>query len=75
VVSITATDGHVHRLHMDHALGYSSANPLPDAAVYAKFRNCAGRALPSVAVERLLEGMLALERLADVRPLVATAGG
>ncbi|MBI4083504.1 MAG: MmgE/PrpD family protein [Candidatus Lambdaproteobacteria bacterium] len=75
VVSVTTGDGQVHRLQLDHAHGYDGQHPLPDAAVHAKFRDCAGRALPPGAVERLLDGMSDLERVADVRPLVATAGG
>ena len=67
-VTITLRDG--RRLHrrVQQAKG-QPRNPLTDAELIVKFRDCAARALPAAQVESLLAAVQKLESLADVSDL------
>jgi 2-methylcitrate dehydratase PrpD len=72
-IRITFTDGSTASKRVGAALGRGPDNPLPPDALLAKFRNCAGRALPSHSVERLEGSLLHLEAQPSVRSLVQAA--
>jgi 2-methylcitrate dehydratase PrpD len=67
-VTITLADGRRLVRRVEHARGQPQ-NPLADAELEAKFRDCAGLALGSDAVEPLLGAVRALEAVPDVSVL------
>jgi 2-methylcitrate dehydratase PrpD len=73
-VTVTTTDGRRLAKTVDIALGRTSANPLPPAALEAKYRDCAGRALTADAVDRshdLLADLETLDRVAALGDILA----
>jgi hypothetical protein len=48
-------------------LGRGPENPLPVELLEAKFLNCAARALPMDAAERLLTTLRGVDTVADIR--------
>jgi 2-methylcitrate dehydratase PrpD len=68
-VRITMRDGTVHEAELPHQRG-GPENPLSDDEVRTKFRENAGLALPSEAVEALESAILSLERAGDVTGLL-----
>ena len=74
---IVLTDGTVHELTIEHAIGHPD-NPLSDEAHLAKFRACwamAGRSHPLGSAERPIAAVNGLESMPDVRELAALLGG
>jgi 2-methylcitrate dehydratase PrpD len=70
-VEATFSDGEVISARIDQPLGYP-ARPLSGDALRAKFVDCAGHAVPSIAaaqIERVLETLRQLEQVDDVRTL------
>jgi 2-methylcitrate dehydratase PrpD len=67
-VTITLRDGRRLRRRVSHAKGQPQ-NPLTDAELTAKFRDCAARALPPERVEAVLAAVRGLETLSDVGTL------
>ena len=65
-VTVTTTDGRKLLTFLDQPVGRSPSSPLPPGALAAKFRNCAGRALASAAVEDLLGLIESLETVPDI---------
>lgn len=61
-LEIETADGARHRCTVDHARG-SAERPLDDAALIAKFRDCAERALSPTAAEAALATVMAIENL------------
>jgi 2-methylcitrate dehydratase PrpD len=76
-VTVTTTDGRRLAKAVDIAVGRTSENPLPRAALEAKYRDCAGRALTADAVHRSLYLLANLEKLDAVAALsdALAAGG
>jgi 2-methylcitrate dehydratase PrpD len=72
-IRVTFTDGSIASKRVGAALGRGPDNPLPPDALVAKFRNCAGRALPSQSVELVEDSLLHLEAQPSVRSLVQAA--
>ncbi len=70
-VRITLDDGETIAGRVGSALGRGPDNPLPAAALFAKFSNCAGRALPPAQVERVERLLLQLDEARSARELVA----
>jgi 2-methylcitrate dehydratase PrpD len=68
---IAFDDGRILSKRIGPDLGRGVANPLPADALYAKFTNCAGRALPPAQVERLGHLLLHLDQAASLRGVVA----
>jgi 2-methylcitrate dehydratase PrpD len=64
-VTITLKDGRRLTCRVDHAKG-QPANPLTEAELAAKFRDCAMRGLPPDRVEAVLTAIRDLETAADV---------
>ena len=56
---------------VDQPFGRTSANPLPPELLQEKFVNCALRVLPESRVMQLHASLQELERLDDVRKLIA----
>jgi len=76
-VRLTLRDGRVLTKKIGSALGRRPDNPLPAAALAAKFANCAGRALPPAQVAMLEEMLLNLENISSLRQVttaIAAAG-
>src|SRR6185503_16597386 len=69
-VTMTLTDGRTLTQRITHAKGQPK-NPLTDAELDAKFRDCAIRVLPADRVESLLASIRALQTVPDVRALAA----
>jgi 2-methylcitrate dehydratase PrpD len=68
-VQVTLTDGRVLRKSVPRPLGRGPSIPLPPELLRGKFIDCARRALPAEAADRL-HGMLdALERVTQIRLL------
>jgi 2-methylcitrate dehydratase PrpD len=68
-VRVTLRDGRVLSAKVEHALGRTSANPLPDEVLRDKFRFCAARALEMSAVDEAYALVQRIETLADTREL------
>src|ERR1700733_5730951 len=66
-VKAALTDGRVLTAKVARPLGRGPENPLPIELLEAKFLNCAARALPMVAAERLLATLCDLDGVSDVR--------
>jgi hypothetical protein len=62
-VTVTTTDGRRLVKTVDIALGRTSENPLPQSALEAKYRDCAGRVLTTDAVEQALDLVASMETL------------
>jgi 2-methylcitrate dehydratase PrpD len=67
-VTITLTDGRTVRRRISQAKGQPK-NPLTDAELEAKFRDCAARALPAQRIDGVLAMLRALETVPDVSAL------
>jgi hypothetical protein len=70
-VRVTLTDGRVLSAKVARPLGRTAENPLPVELLEAKFLNCAARALPMDAAERLLAMLRTLDAVADIGELTA----
>ncbi len=70
-IRITLDDGRVVAEKIGAALGRGPDNPLPQDALAAKFANCAARALPASAVERLQRVLTQLDEAASLKDVVA----
>jgi 2-methylcitrate dehydratase PrpD len=70
VVTLTLRDGRSYTQTVTHAAG-APENPMTDAHLERKFRSLAGETLPRRRVERLLERLWELEKVADIREVVA----
>jgi 2-methylcitrate dehydratase PrpD len=70
-VRITFDDGKTIARRVSTALGRGPDNPLPRDALYAKFANCAARALPSAQVQRVQRLLLQLDEAPSLRAVVA----
>jgi 2-methylcitrate dehydratase PrpD len=69
---VTLTDGRVLSAHVARPLGRGPTHPLPAPLLEAKFLDCATRALPPAAAQRLLTMLRALHEMADMRRLTDT---
>jgi len=74
-VRITFEDGRVIARRVGAALGRGPDNPLPKAALAAKFANCANRALPGEQVERLQTLLMRLDSAPSLRSVTAALAG
>jgi len=66
-VKAALTDGRVLTAKVSRPLGRGPENPLPVELLEAKFLNCAARALPMDAAERLLVLLRGLDSASDIR--------
>ncbi|MBC7778936.1 MAG: MmgE/PrpD family protein, partial [Proteobacteria bacterium] len=66
-VRVTLHDGRVLQQKVEQPLGRTSANPLPEALLHAKFAACAQRVLPAPRTEQVVGSIAQFEALADVR--------
>lgn len=74
-VEVRTTDGRTFSAFVDRPLGRDRDHPLPEGALEAKFRDCAGRRLTGEVVEALLTSLYELENLADIRALSGLLSG
>ncbi len=65
-VRVTLTDGRVLSKSVARPLGRGPENPLPMELLQAKFLNCATRALPMDAAEKLLTMLRQIDAVADI---------
>ncbi len=70
-IRITFDDGRTIARRVGSALGRGPDNPLPAAALAAKFANCAARALPPAQVANVQRMLLQLDEAASLRAVVA----
>ncbi|MEK7848967.1 MAG: hypothetical protein AAB270_08595, partial [Chloroflexota bacterium] len=73
-VVVRLHNGQVYSHTVAHALG-SPQNPMSQDMLWAKYRQCASRALSPPAVERSLEMLCHVEAVSDIAQLVATVAG
>jgi len=73
-VHVTLRGGRVVTQEADGARGYPE-RPASDEELAAKFLSCARRTLPDAAAMRALNGLRAIDTLADVRSLTAALQG
>ncbi len=73
-VSITLNDGRRLTRRVRHAKGQPK-NPLTDAELTAKFRECAARVLPRERADAVLAAVQALETAPDVSVLARMLSG
>jgi 2-methylcitrate dehydratase PrpD len=71
-VRITFDDGRTIAKQVGAALGRGPDNPLPQAALHAKFADCAGRALPAAQVAQVQHSLQQLDDAPSLRAVVAT---
>ncbi len=67
-VTITLKDGRVLERRVSQAKGQPK-NPLTDAQLEAKFRDCAARVLPAARIDPLVTMLKALDTVPDVSEL------
>ncbi|MBI4340414.1 MAG: MmgE/PrpD family protein [Chloroflexi bacterium] len=70
VVRLTLKDGRSYDQRVEHATG-APENPMTDAQLEAKFRTLTGDVLPKAQAEALLAALWEMERVEDVRTVVA----
>jgi 2-methylcitrate dehydratase PrpD len=68
-VIVTTRSGQVHQTFVDRPIGRDRDHPLPPGALVEKFRDCARRTQDEQSIERLLESILALEKMTNVANL------
>ncbi|MEK7230440.1 MAG: hypothetical protein AAB115_00275, partial [Pseudomonadota bacterium] len=73
-IRVTLRGGTVLAQKVDQPFGRTSANPLPPELLKEKFVNCARLVLPESSVTQLHASIQELERLDDVRKLIALIG-
>ena len=73
-VKVTMRNGTAYTQKVDQPYGRTSRNPLTPELLKEKFCNCALRVLPETNVAQLYAMILDLERLNDVRRLIALTG-
>ena len=69
VVRVTLRDGSVHQSQVEQALGRSSAHPLPQPLLEAKFALCAAKVLQVGAVQAVADSVARIDQLDDMRQL------
>jgi len=74
MVAVRLTNGETYSRSVAKALG-SPGNPMPQDMLWAKYRQCASRALPPAVVERSLEMLAHLDDVPDVASLMAIVAG
>lgn len=70
-IRVTFDDGRTIATRVGAALGRGPDNPLSADALYAKFADCAGRALPAAQVGHLQRLLLQLDEAPSLRAVVA----
>jgi len=70
-VRVRLTDGRTLSKTVERPLGRGPTHPLPDDLLEAKFLNCAARALPMDAAEKLLAVLRTLDSAMDIRNVVS----
>jgi len=70
-VIVTTTSGEKLAVRRDHELGRGIDNPMSRDELWAKFNDCAGRALPSAMILPLFEMLENLDGLASIADLAA----
>jgi 2-methylcitrate dehydratase PrpD len=71
-VRVTFDDGRTMAARVDAAVGRGPDHPLPSEALFAKFANCAGRALPPKQAEMLRASLLRLDDMPSLRAVIAS---
>jgi 2-methylcitrate dehydratase PrpD len=74
VVRVRLTGGRVVEERIEHAIG-SIHQPMSDADLEAKFRALAGNVLDRESIDHAIELVWDLDKLPDVRPLIAACRG
>lgn len=70
IVTVKLRDGRKYTQQVDVPKGHPD-KPLSEAELYAKFRTCAGLALPPAKVEQALDALVHLEAQDNITPCVA----
>lgn len=73
-VAVTMRDGRTFSAVIDRPLGRDRAHPLPQGALEAKFRDCAGRQLDDSRVFELQDAILHIADIRDLRELSGLVG-
>lgn len=68
-VRVTLTDGSVLQASVEQALGRTSAHPLPQHLLQAKFALCAASVLQAGAIEAVAAAVEGIENISDMRQL------
>ena len=66
---MTLTDGSVLQASVEQALGRTSAHPLPQHLLQAKFALCAASVLQAGAIEAVAAAVERIEDISDMRQL------
>ena len=77
-VTVTTKDGNKVSVRIDHQLGRGPDNPMSRDELWAKFEDCARRALPEdriLPLFEMLENLDALDSLADLTATMTPAKG
>ena len=72
VITLASKDGRSYTETVTHATG-APQNPMTDAQLEAKFRTLAGDVLAKARVDRLLASLWELDKVVDIRDVVALA--
>ena len=70
-VKVTLADGRAFTSKIAKPLGRTSANPVPEAGMLAKFESCAARALPAAQVKKLAQAIDQIEQCKSIRDFTA----
>ena len=70
-VKVTLADGRAFTSKIAKPLGRTSANPVSEAGMLAKFESCAARALPAAWVKKLVQAIDQIEQCKSIRDFTA----
>ncbi len=66
-LTVTLADGRAFTAKIAKPLGRTSANPVSDAGMMAKFESCAARALPAAQVKKVAQAIEQIEQCTSIR--------
>jgi len=70
-LKVTLADGRAFTSKVAKPLGRTSANPVSDAGMRAKFESCAARALPAAQIKTVLQAIDNIEQCRAIRDFTA----
>jgi len=71
-LTVTLADGRAFTAKIAKPLGRTSANPVSDAGMMAKFESCAARALPAAQVKEVAQAIEQIEQCKSICDFTAT---
>jgi 2-methylcitrate dehydratase PrpD len=68
-VRVVTNSGEILEKFVDRPVGRDRDHPLPEGALEAKFRDCAAQTQSAKSIDEVVDGIMSLDRLGDIRTL------